>query len=833
MRDARGEALPSRPRPQETAMSASGESNTQQESAHGREAVDDMRERLAQVGRLVGQVRDGSPQQHDEALDRIQEGIESLTERISALRHGEEQLHDHPDAHPTLDAGARAEADNPWDPHSAEELMRAYEAAESESARAGHARSTPRYRHWPQETAAQQTHALPPHDAAWLDARFADIAALLHRVLAEKDPMQSLAAMGGRLDQFERRLDGALSEMTLSADREGIYQIDAHVGELAGHLEAMREQLGRLDVMDDQLRALARNLEEHAQSHAGGPAIGNDAIAALIDSAAERAASRAVASLPAGSPERVAALEGVLQDYITERRRGDEVTTGIFNTIEGALLRILDRVEAIESVRLPAAAPGESEPVYRGDTQGERDLLAEAYAEGARLLGQQGMEPSLHAADYLTGERREPRVAAAATEIPPPAPIDQPEPEEVRTRQELRASALRAKLKAQGTAQEPAAPAATADDTSLDEAKAGMLGHGRIRTWTSARSGSQRFSLLLGGAMALLFGTGFMAVDSLLGSTPPAGTQQRSVPETQPVGWTGAGEPKQRPGGGALQQPMPQPAQRRPAPEAATDGPAGGQPAPTRRLDRIQSGTASAAPIGPTQVMLPPQEDEIAAPPAPVDDSSDTLPESIGTAKLRQAALAGDAFAQFEVATRFAEGKGVPQDHTQAFTWYERAATRGLASAQFRLAAYFERGVGTAVDKERARVWYMRAAEQGYIRAMHNLGVLTVGSGERQADYAAAARWFGQAAERGLADSQFNLAILYENGRGVPKDLQEAYKWFALAARSGDPVAARRLDQVRARMEPGEIDAAEQKVAAWRSVASDPPTGSIAARVRR
>jgi len=52
-------------------------------------------------------------------------------------------------------------------------------------------------------------------------------------------------------------------------------------------------------------------------------------------------------------------------------------------------------------------------------------------------------------------------------------------------------------------------------------------------------------------------------------------------------------------------------------------------------------------------------------------------------------------------------------------------------------------------------------------------------------------------------------------GRGVPKDLQEAYKWFALAARSGDPVAARRLEQVRARMEPVEIDAAEQRLAAF------------------
>ena len=106
-------------------------------------------------------------------------------------------------------------------------------------------------------------------------------------------------------------------------------------------------------------------------------------------------------------------------------------------------------------------------------------------------------------------------------------------------------------------------------------------------------------------------------------------------------------------------------------------------------------------------------------------------------------------------------------------------------------------------------------------------------AGERQADYLAAARWFRQAADRGLADSQFNLAILYENGRGVPKDLQEAYKWFALAARSGDPVAARRLEQVRARMEPAELEAAEQKLAAWQPTPAEAVTGSIGRDTRR
>jgi localization factor PodJL len=129
------------------------------------------------------------------------------------------------------------------------------------------------------------------------------------------------------------------------------------------------------------------------------------------------------------------------------------------------------------------------------------------------------------------------------------------------------------------------------------------------------------------------------------------------------------------------------------------------------------------------------------------------------------------------------------------------------------LALALERGIGVVIDRERAKVWYGRAAEQGHVRAMHNLGVL-LAVGER-ADYAAAARWFGQAAERGLVDSQFNLAVLHESGRGVTKDLKQAYIWFALAAKSGDAAAMRRLEQIAAQLQPAELAAADQSVAAW------------------
>jgi localization factor PodJL len=72
-------------------------------------------------------------------------------------------------------------------------------------------------------------------------------------------------------------------------------------------------------------------------------------------------------------------------------------------------------------------------------------------------------------------------------------------------------------------------------------------------------------------------------------------------------------------------------------------------------------------------------------------------PEAITPAALRDAAVSGDPAAEFEVATRFGEGRGVQQDPHLAFVWYQRAAMHGLAAAQFRLGSLYEHGTGTAI----------------------------------------------------------------------------------------------------------------------------------------
>ena len=66
----------------------------------------------------------------------------------------------------------------------------------------------------------------------------------------------------------------------------------------------------------------------------------------------------------------------------------------------------------------------------------------------------------------------------------------------------------------------------------------------------------------------------------------------------------------------------------------------------------------------------------VQAPAPPI--AIEKLPATIGGPTLRAAAMAGDAAAEFEIATRFAEGRGVPPNNEQAAHWLDRAAKQGL-----------------------------------------------------------------------------------------------------------------------------------------------------------
>jgi len=176
-------------------------------------------------------------------------------------------------------------------------------------------------------------------------------------------------------------------------------------------------------------------------------------------------------------------------------------------------------------------------------------------------------------------------------------------------------------------------------------------------------------------------------------------------------------------------------------------------------------------------------------------------------------AESGDAAAQFDLAVRYAEGGAGPRNYELAAQWYEKAAQQGLAVAEYRLGSLYEKGLGVGKDMQRAKDLYQRAAEKGNTRAMHNLGVLAAEGGKP--NYTSAALWFGKAAEYGIHDSQYNLAVLLARGLGLPKDLVKSYTWFAIVAAAGDADAARKRDDVAARLTSSELAAANAAAAGF------------------
>jgi localization factor PodJL len=224
---------------------------------------------------------------------------------------------------------------------------------------------------------------------------------------------------------------------------------------------------------------------------------------------------------------------------------------------------------------------------------------------------------------------------------------------------------------------------------------------------------------------------------------------------------------------------------------------AGGEPAAVPA-----SGTTAAS--APTTL---PQQRSASSP-------ADKLPATFGD-RLRASAGKDDAAAQYEIAQRYAEGRGIAQNLSSAVEWFERAAKQGLAPAQFRLAGLYEKGIGVKKNLETARRLYSAAGAAGNAKALHNLAVLYAEGIDGKPDYETAAKWFRKAATYGIADSQYNLAVLYARGIGVEQNLTEAYKWFAIAAQDGDSESAKRRDELRVRLDQHSLDAATTAIQAW------------------
>jgi TPR repeat protein len=160
---------------------------------------------------------------------------------------------------------------------------------------------------------------------------------------------------------------------------------------------------------------------------------------------------------------------------------------------------------------------------------------------------------------------------------------------------------------------------------------------------------------------------------------------------------------------------------------------------------------------------------------------------------LKDAAEAGDPFAQFEVGFLLDSGHDGEQDFDKASEWYSKAAAQGHSTAEGNLLLQHVLGHVSLWSPDFVFRRLKELALTGDFQSENNVGLCyQFGFGTAQ-DYREAASWFLRAALVGLAEAQFNLAGLYYEGNGFEKDIGAAVEWYTRAAQQREELALLQL----------------------------------------
>ncbi|MGI9422639.1 MAG: hypothetical protein ACR2PA_05560 [Hyphomicrobiaceae bacterium] len=756
-------------------------------------------------------------------------------------------------------------AHDPWDETTAEQLTRLYEAGEAgmptTSIAEPFVQPTPQTQQAEpaESTANPNDHVIAAIqatavDRAWLEDNFREIMGQIESGLQQaNEPDHSLEAIERKVALLENQLSTAFEQMARQSDVSGLADIEASIADFANQLEQSQNEIRRIATIDEQVKALAERFSEErlaelsAQKTDDSPPLNTAYIAEFVANHAAEKLADALPQPPEAPTQDLRELKGLLNSFIVELRNEGRETTERLDTLQDAMLQLLERVELIQTAPAAAHEPIAAQPVH---TPAEH-VIAPPVDEAPITKSPESIEVP---PQYQTKSEAEPETKGDSLDqvlddltypaVPDAAPamqeqrepeVDADQPQAPRLdRQAFAADARRAAARVNAIA-EGRLPDV---DLSVKQHEGDEAGRKNMRKTVSKpnRSSRTRLAIAAIAVIAIGLGTGNLLYGWVAKTGKPAvqsngGAQgNRSDSSTSPNNGANraAKSGKRTDGGKQSYQMAPLPSNDLP-PGVALDSASDSVPAPIlaqrirqRELATLSTHVGAAQPSAPALPAAlvpsgPAATSKSVTSPAGRSRLSDDLPSAlVGPLSLRLAAANGDPSAAFEVGARFAEGKGVTQNFKEATKWYTRSAAKGFALSQYRLATLFERGLGADKDLNRAKIWYERAARQGNVKAMHNLAVLLAGNSVGRSDYGSAARWFSEAANRGLTDSQFNLAILYQNGLGVPKDLKTAYKWFGIAARSSDKAAEKKHQAVARELKSGEIKEADGQIANWR-----------------
>lgn len=416
--------------------------------------------------------------------------------------------------------------ENAWDREAADALARHYEAQVSgfDGPTPDPERAPAKARPGTREEARARGLDI---ERSWLEDRFADIARRVESSLADMAPDPAISTLGSRFDKLEQRFGSALDSVATRSDVEGLRILEAHITELTQQFDETRSQLGRLDGIEQTLSAVVDRLTDPRFDDIlarGGMASDTD-IEPLISAAVEQIASRLKESTDGAAPdfagianaaaERVAtrfadinqadpaaggemtAIRQLLEHLISERREGDEQTAAMLDTMQQAMIRMLDRVDNLEVAQTKSTPQEYVREQVRfgvdaasGAASGAHKAADAASAFAAEARGSVNYEPRKpvahdtqeaelparpFVAETQSGVSRMSSAAPGPTPIPQPAPAA-PGPASAtnrstgatveRLRQDFIADAQRAKLKAAAAATAGEAAATAAADAA-------------------------------------------------------------------------------------------------------------------------------------------------------------------------------------------------------------------------------------------------------------------------------------------------------------------------------------------------------------------------------
>lgn len=640
-----------------------------------------------------------------------------------------------------------------------------------------------------------------------------------------RDLQQLLAGIVEKLEWLQRT----------QPDQAPLAQLEDRIASLSQRFDASNERLGHLDAIERGLADLLGRIEEI------GGARGVGVAAATLEPPALQAIER----------------------HVAEIKQNEYRTQDKLESVQGTVAHLVDRLAAIESnlhrdtaPRAGFAAPSQAAPE-------PAPAPAPREAQSADLAD----EPqSLSMPASAAAEEPAPRSAGARLPIDPTLPPDhplEPRPTSARGRPPSAAERIADSEAAIGLARPPvisdaerpnfiAAARRAAQAAAREPPRQKLRVEAAVEQSGALRNKLSRHlrKLIVAGSIVLIV-VGCIRIATKLvaennsGAAPSTRSGQTAPTAESPQAIL---PPKQLPSATPA-LPLPHPAPSAPSNTAAPTNTAPQPTTPGRQSMRDEDDEAGKTAVIPpgggkagaraampswavpdiTGALPSPQTAPAITPAADEVAADHKLPPTIGNPALRKAAMAGDPAAAYEIATRFAEGRGVLQNNEEAAYWLQQAARQGLAAAQFRLGSLYERGVGVNKDLATARDLYLAAAEQGNGNAMHNLAVLSAEGVNGPPDYKTAAGWFRKAADRGIRDSQYNLGILYARGIGVQQDNAASYKWFALAAKQGDKDAASKRDEIASHLDAKSLAAARLAVQNW----SPEPQGDDAIHVKK